>query len=185
MKMGTKTLLFGCHQFIIHPFFTGLAWVKLYRKLPNWKEAVCILIHDWGYWDKPNVDGPEGERHPEWAAHWAFRYLDRVITDDSDHPVYIEQYHANLCLYHSSTLAKRDGVGVSKLCLPDKYGITMVPIWLMVLLGKLTGETKEYKYAPNYAQAMRQGMSDRQMYQSFRDHYRARVIPGFRGEQVE
>jgi hypothetical protein len=61
----------------------------------------------------------------------------------------------------------------------------MVPIWLMVLLGKLTGETKEYKYAPKYAQAMRQGMSDRQMYQSFRDHYRARVIPGFRGEQVE
>ena len=149
MKIGTKTLLFGCHQFLLHPLLVGVAWVKLYRKLPNWKEAVCILIHDWGYWGKPNVDGPEGELHPERAARWAWKHLDERAKGENLHMGVC--YYSNLCRYHSSTLAKMAGHQVSKLCLPDKYGITLVPISLMVLFGRLTGETNEYKHAPKYA----------------------------------
>lgn len=56
MKTGTKSLLFGVHQFIWHPLTVLLAWIKLYG-WPAWEELVCIIIHDWGYWGKSNMDG--------------------------------------------------------------------------------------------------------------------------------
>ncbi|MCK5235828.1 MAG: hypothetical protein KAR06_02490, partial [Deltaproteobacteria bacterium] len=60
--VGTKSLLFGVHQFIWHPITVLIAWCKLYG-WPTWPELVCIIVHDWGYWGKPNMDGPEGEKH--------------------------------------------------------------------------------------------------------------------------
>ena len=166
MNIGTKTLLFGNHQFLLHPLFVGIAWVKLYHKLPNPKEAVCIFIHDWGYWGRPNLDGDEGERHPLWAATWAGRHL--------DHHGY---FYGNLCLHHSSFLAKKHGKPVSRLCIPDKYGVIMMPIWLIVLLGRLTGETQEYRTAPKYAINHRERMTDAELYRDFRNYYRNSVIP--------
>ena len=130
MQIGTKSLLFGSHQFIIHPFFVYIAWVKLYKSFPNWKEAICIIIHDWGYWGCPNMDGQEGEQHPYWAAHWAEKFL--------------EFHYLELCQYHSRFLAKKHDCPVSKLCLPDKYCAAIMPIWLSVLLSNATGEINEY-----------------------------------------
>jgi len=167
MKIGTKTLLFGNHQFLIHPFFVWLAWVKVYRRLPNWKESICILIHDWGYWGKPNIDGPEGEGHPLWATLWAKKYLDSGNLNG----------YSYLCAFHSSTIAKRYDTSVSRLCLPDKVGVALMPICLLVLLGKLTGETREYRNCPKYAHAKREKMTDGELYQSLRDYYRENVIP--------
>jgi len=75
MKIGTKSLLFGAHQFIIHPIFVAIAWIKLYGwtwKIQHW---VAFLVHDFGYWGKPNMDGKEGKKHPELGAkimHWLF-----------------------------------------------------------------------------------------------------------------
>ena len=60
MKMGTKSLLFGVHQFFIHPLMVLLAWIVLYRSFPGLKELVCIFIHDWGYWGKADLKGEEG-----------------------------------------------------------------------------------------------------------------------------
>jgi hypothetical protein len=120
MRMGTKSLLFGCHQVILHPIFVTAAWIKCYKKLPNPKEQICIIIHDWGYWGKPNMDGPEGEGHPRWAANFA------------DHHLGI--HYGDLCMYHSRFLAKLRHHSVSKLCLPDKVGVGMMPVWLWVSL---------------------------------------------------
>ena len=77
MKTGTKSLLFGVHQFLWHPYVVGKAWKMLYGKWPDRYEWVAIITHDLGYWGLPNVDGPEGIRHPErsmklaqFAAKW-------------------------------------------------------------------------------------------------------------------
>lgn len=136
MKIGTKTLLFGNHQVILHPILVFTAWIKLYRKPPNWKELICIVIHDWGYWGKPNLDGEEGENHPMWAASWTRRHFGT--------------YYGVLCLFHSRFKAKQRNREPSKLCLADKYGVALSPVWLWVLLGKLTGETEEYKGNKKY-----------------------------------
>jgi hypothetical protein len=50
------------------------AWKSLYDH-PNWREVICIIIHDWGYWYAPNMDGLEGQRHPELGARIARRLL--------------------------------------------------------------------------------------------------------------
>lgn len=61
-------------RFLWHPVTVLLAWWALYGR-PTWRELVCIIIHDWGYWHCPNMDGPEGELHPEYGAQLAGRWL--------------------------------------------------------------------------------------------------------------
>lgn len=136
MKVGTKSLLFGCHQFILHPIFVYSAWINCYRELPNPKETICIIIHDWGYWGKPNMDGPEGELHPQWAAHVATKYLGGE--------------YGILCLLHSRFAARAVMRPVSKLCLPDKIGVAKMPDWLWVILARFTGELYEYMGQSKY-----------------------------------
>ena len=142
MQVGTKSILFGVHNFLWHPFTVILAWIELYG-LPNWKELVCIFIHDIGYWGKPNMDGKEGEHHPEWAASWAKNWLDKndspwMLTDD-----YWIYY--NLCLLHSRTCAKRYGAEPSKLCWADKLSCKYDPWWFYLPRAILSGEIKEYR----------------------------------------
>src|SRR4051812_37617346 len=92
MRIGTKSVLFGAHCFFIHPFFVAAGWWKLYGptkifigrnesepRAIRYDRAVytsifdprlwiAFVIHDLGYFGKPNMDGDEGERHPEWGA---------------------------------------------------------------------------------------------------------------------
>ena len=133
MQLGTKSLLMGVHQFLYHPFSVYLAWLELYG-FPNLKETICIVIHDWGYFGSPNMDGPEGETHPELAAKWAHKYLDHGNS----------RYH-DLCLYHSRTTAAKHGVEPSKLCWADKLSCKYDPWWFYIARGMLTGEIKEYR----------------------------------------
>ena len=132
----------GFTQFGVHPALVTLAWWKLYRQLPTWREAVCIVVHDWGYWGKPNIDGPEGEQHPLWAG----RFCGHLFGSS----------YGNLCVFHSGTLAERMGEPPSRLCIPDKYGSALAPAWLLVLLGGMTGETRELRTAPKYVAAQRE-----------------------------
>lgn len=142
MKIGTKSLLFGVHQFLIHPFFVFGGWVKLYG-WPNWKTFVCIIIHDWGYWGCSDMDGKEGEIHPEWAANIVNKYLDGWENKDPN-----EYYY--LCLLHSRFWAKKLGPPPSGLCWADKLGTALMPTWLWVFLARLSGELDEYISDPHY-----------------------------------
>lgn len=137
MKIGTKTLLFGGHQFLLHPAYVWIAWVKIFNKPPNWKETICIAIHDWGYWGKENIDGKEGETHPEGGAIIA----SKIFKD----PLYYD-----LCLYHSRFLAFSRNRRPSKLCAADKLGVTLYPTWLWYVLVRLSGELAEYQSNPKY-----------------------------------
>lgn len=64
MTSGTKSFLFGCHQFILHPLFVTIAWKKYYKKFPNWREFICILIHDIGVFGINYLN--EGEKDGHW-----------------------------------------------------------------------------------------------------------------------
>ena len=35
MKVGTRSLLFGSHQFMLHPLFVAIAWRRLYGRWPH------------------------------------------------------------------------------------------------------------------------------------------------------
>ena len=131
MKLGTKSLLFGVHQFLIHPLLVIIAWIKLYHSLPSWRELVCIFIHDWGYWGLNDLKGADGDRHPEYGASLAVRWF------DSDYGRFI--------LGHSSFYSIRNNIGVSKLMAPDKYWHCFVPLWFYKLLSVPTGEFAHYR----------------------------------------
>ena len=73
MKTGTKSLLFGVHQFIWHPVTVLIAWIWLYKRFPSWRELICMFVHDWGYWGKTNMDDEDGEKHPELGANIALK----------------------------------------------------------------------------------------------------------------
>jgi hypothetical protein len=138
IPVGTKSLLFGVHQIFWHPITVFLAWHELYG-WPNWKECICMVIHDWGYWGCPNMDGEEGERHPQRGALIAWKYLDNreLAYDNGD-------IYAMLCLYHSRHYARAADVTPSKLCWADKLSIKYDPWWFYLLRAWASGELFEY-----------------------------------------
>lgn len=129
MKVGTKSVLFGAHQFFIHPWFVAAAWWKLYGFPCDPRLWIAFFVHDIGYLFKPNMDGPEGERHPLTGAK-----IMRVFG----------QRWFDFCYYHSRFLAKQDGVQFSQLCVADKLAICLTPHWLYLPMVRWTGEIKEY-----------------------------------------
>lgn len=135
MKIGTKSILFGVHQFLWHPLTVGLAWRRLFKVWPTWREWVCIFVHDLGYWGKPNIDGKEGRTHPIFGAHLASNLLD---TGGS-------QAYFDLTLYHSREYAKGNNEEPSLLCWADKYCVLCEPRWFYLLRARLSGEIREFK----------------------------------------
>jgi hypothetical protein len=134
MKVGTKSLLFGVHQFILHPLFVYLAWRKLYgplrREKHPWRMLVAIVIHDWGYWGCRSMDGVDGDRHPEWAGdlawHWGW-------NDES---------HELFC--HSRFWARKNAYDPSRLSYADKLATAIMPPRLWAALATMSGEVHEY-----------------------------------------
>lgn len=131
MKVGTKSVLFGVHQFLLHPFFVFIAWYKLYGRMPTLKESICIFFHDIGYFGKPNMDGAEGERHPLLGGH----IVETIIG----------KRYGEITMFHSRAYAKIMNSPVSILCIPDKLSILLYPKWLYLFLGSISGEIIEYK----------------------------------------
>lgn len=130
MKIGTKSILFGAHCFFLHPIFVFVAWWKLYGFPYDPRLWVAFIVHDLGYWGKPNMDGPEGELHPYFGANVMKRLFGQKWFD--------------FTLYHSRFLAKKEGAQFSKLCVADKYAIVLTPSWLYLPMVIATGEIKEY-----------------------------------------
>ena len=146
VKVGTKSLLFGVHQFIWHPISIWLAWRKCYRRWPRWYEWVAIVCHDLGYWGKPNMDGDEGKTHPERGAEIAGKVASRIAKclgyGDWSNQLGYEVYELSLC--HSTHYAQKIGKPVSKLYLPDKVSILYDPCWWYLLRSRASGEVWEY-----------------------------------------
>lgn len=130
MKVGTKSLLFGVHAIWLHPFFVLAGWHRLYG-WPNFLQAwVAIVVHDWGYWGKPNMDGPEGETHVELGGR-IMQFLFRGIWGDWTRR-------------HSRSWSVANNTTVSQLCYADKMAFVLTPCWLYLFLARLSGEVDEY-----------------------------------------
>jgi hypothetical protein len=139
MRAGTKSLLFGEHQFLIHPLYVALAWRSMFgfpRDLRLW---LCFLVHDWGYWGKEDMDGESGRKHPWPGAVLAHRLLDRGPG--------ISYAWMDFCLYHSRYIAEKGMIferPVSRLALADKMSFVMMPWWVYLPLAWLSGSLREY-----------------------------------------
>ena len=149
MRIGTKSLLFGVHQFAIHPWFVAWAWWRLYGFPWDPRLWVAFLVHDWGYWGKPNMDSQEGERHTELGAlimHWLFdrpKYY-RWKTPSGVWKREHQLRWLHFCLFHSRFYAKKGGFTYSRLCVADKLAIALQPWWFYIPVAWLTGELREY-----------------------------------------
>lgn len=167
MRVGTKSVLWGVHAFWFHPIVVWLAWRRVYGRWPNWWQTVGIICHDsFGYWGKPNMDGPEGVTHVYAGAEIAGKIVDIFSTQRGWEVRY-------LCLYHSSTFAKLAKHAPSALYLPDKISILVEPKNLYLLRARLSGELREYVLRESVKQNI--SMTETQWY----DRYRAGVQQKF------
>lgn len=130
MKIGTKSVLFGAHCFIVHPLFVAVAWWRLYGFPCDVRLWVAFFVHDLGYVGKPNMDGPEGELHVEWGAH----LMERLFGPE----------WGDFCRYHSRFYARRDGKQYSRLCVADKLSVALEPWWFYLPRAWASGELAEY-----------------------------------------
>lgn len=133
LSIGTRSVLFGAHCFFLHPWFVAAAWTKLYGFPFDPRLWFAFFLHDIGYFGKPNMDGPEGERHVEFGASIMY-----VLFDSGD-----TRWH-DLCLYHSRHYAKMFGAKPSRLCFADKLAFCYQIKPLYLFMTKLTGELDEY-----------------------------------------
>lgn len=153
MKIGTRTLLFGVHQFLWHPFTVWRAWRWLYGSNPSWMELVAIFCHDLGYVGKPNLDGPEGRTHPDGGAALTeriVRFLHPLLGDRSwkkyRRPAYVAGRSAFwFSRLHSREYAKQLNETPSLLCWADKACILFDPPKFYLLRARLSGELEEFK----------------------------------------
>lgn len=132
LPVGTKSILVGAHAFWFHPYAVFRGWLNLYGFPFHPARWLCFIFHDIGYWGSPNMDGPEGEAHPERGARIVY-----WLTFRSQH------WHDE-CLFHSRYYAKKAGGKPSKLCMADKLAPIYTPAWLYLWGTELSGELTEY-----------------------------------------
>lgn len=151
MNIGTKSVLYGAHCFFVHPFFVAAAWWKLYGFPWDPRLWVAFFVHDLGYWGKPNMDGEEGEMHPEWGARvmaalfdrWGYPGRGRTTLPDGTATPWLGPW-GRFTYFHSRFLSKRFGAPFSRLCVADKLAIALEPWWLYLPRVIATGEIREY-----------------------------------------
>jgi hypothetical protein len=165
MKVGSKSVLFGVHCFLIHPWFVAMAWWRLYGFPWDPRLWVAFFVHDLGYWGKPNMDGLEGEMHPELGGRimgWLFdrdpliprRTSAKLRKENQYEPVewgapsYFEWQ--NFTLGHSRYYSARLDIKPSKLCAADKLAFCFEPYWFYMLRANASGEIDEYLHITGF-----------------------------------
>jgi hypothetical protein len=147
LPVGPRSVIFGAHQFVIHPIFLEVAWRKLYKLRPTWRQRVAFAVHDLGYlfqWCH-DMDGEEGKRHPRWGAHLMHRLFDRDKLIVLHGRIEQSYYWHNFAAGHSRHYAELVDIDYSPLMRADKLATHLYPRWLYAFLMKLSGEWREYK----------------------------------------
>jgi len=139
MNIGTRSVLYGAHCAILHPWFLALAWWKLYGFPCDIRLWAAFWLHDVGYISKRDMDGADGETHVELGA--------RLMT-----ALFGESWGA-FTAAHSRYWAKRNGRQFSRLCVADKLAFVLTPDWLYVPMARATGELSEYMLRAKERQA--------------------------------
>lgn len=174
MTVGTKSILFGAHCFFLHPFFVARAWWMLYGFPWDPRLWVAFFVHDLGYIGKPNMDGPEGETHPElgaWIMSLLFDtgyprtrfYADVEFGDWVPAGVEYGPW-GRFTLLHSRYYAESLGEQPSRLCIADKLAIALTPAWLYLPMVRATGEIREYMANAKHRDGMLDSENERLWY---------------------
>jgi len=144
--VGTRSVLYGAHCFLLHPWFVAWAWWRLYGFPWDPRLWAAFAVHDLGYWGKPNMDGPEGEAHPALGAVIMARLFDgrRVVPVAVGGRLLWLGNWGHFTLLHSRFLAKALRLQPSRLCIADKLAIALTPSWLYLPMVRATGELNEY-----------------------------------------
>jgi hypothetical protein len=56
MRVGTKSVIFGVHSILVHPFFVAWAWSRLYGFPWDPRLWLAFLVHDIGYVGKSIIE---------------------------------------------------------------------------------------------------------------------------------
>jgi hypothetical protein len=131
MTIGTKSLLFGAHQFLLHPLLVAWAWTKLYGFPRDWRLWLCFFVHDVGYWGCGDIDGAEGKEHPWRGADMVRNHTNSI------------GWH-RFALFHSRDQARVFSRQISRLCVADKLAFCLEWKWFYLWRCKMTGELAEY-----------------------------------------
>lgn len=129
MKLGTKSLLFGLHQFILHPLVMVVAFRRIFGRMPDTAELFSIIVHDWGYFGKDGIDINGGELHPYLGAK-----ISRFLFGERGW---------NLCIGHNDGARQDEGLKRSVIFAADKYYYVLLPTLIHRTLATLSGEYKE------------------------------------------
>lgn len=74
MSEGTRSLLIGCHNIIMHPLMVIRAWRWWFGTWPKPWQIVCIFVHDVGLAGRQYLSDPMAkEGHWKLGAYWAGR----------------------------------------------------------------------------------------------------------------
>jgi hypothetical protein len=139
VNVGTKSVLYGAHCAILHPWFLVLAWWKIYGFPRDARLWASFWLHDIGYFQKRDMDGIDGETHVELGSR-----IMALLFDDS---------WGAFTAAHSRYWAKRHGRQVSRLCVADKLAFVLTPAWLYLPMARATGELAEYMLRAKERQA--------------------------------
>ncbi len=120
MTEGTKSYLFGCHQFLIHPIIVVIAWKKHFGYMPRLWELVCILLHDVGHIGKDYLSDYEQKK-----IHWVLGARIALKLFSGKGFVLIAGH------------TKQSEWPRSKLFYADKYSWVIAPVWWLRLSDKV------------------------------------------------
>lgn len=158
MRVGTKSVLFGVHCVLIHWWFVALGWIYLFGFPFDPRVWVAFVVHDVGYFGKPNMDGPEGEAHVfvgarimgalfdygRWDSTWFASTVGRLIAAIFGRKAPGGTTWYCFAFYHSRFMAKKYETQPSPLCFADKMALTFEPHWLYLPRARWSGELREY-----------------------------------------
>ncbi len=139
MRIGTKSVLYGAHCAVVHPWFLAVAWWKLYGfpwDIRLWFPSRCM------------ISGTFQERHGRTAKGkhtWS-------LAPESWPSLFGESWGA-FTAAHSRYWAKRNGRQFSRLCVADKLAFVLTPAWLYLPMARATGELSEYMLRAKERQA--------------------------------
>ncbi len=127
MTEGTRSFLFGCHQFFVHPLCVLIAWRLEYREFPKWWEFISIFFHDIGVCGRQYLSDDKAKiGHWKKGAHLANK-ITRKFYKRKQHAFY-GWYAYCMCAGHCP---EESGSRQSKLSRADKRSWLVAPmIWL-------------------------------------------------------
>lgn len=120
IPIGTRSLIYGSHQFFLHPLFVMYAWIELYRWTLDPRIWMAAIVHDWGYWGCKTIDGGDGKYHPTLGG-WIMLHL--FGTEWAKFTMYHSREYAQMNFAMPSPLAAADRAGTS----PDAASPVSVP----------------------------------------------------------